>query len=227
MKTLPFFAFTRIVLFLSRFSYYRKKIVNMVDASQTTTTRRKSGGNHIKREGNEVSVGMALIIPDVIDAVNASERFDVLDDATGMTVGFIDFAKEFKYLGSIIHPTLTSDAAVDRRIKAATAAFGALKKVLSNKYLESKVKGQVYVSLCLSILLYGSEVWCLREDLFHRLRGFHRRCCRVMCRITRAHTIRHHVSSANLFEQLGLRPSDTFYHRRLFCVGRGTFRVCP
>ena len=132
-----------------------------------------------------------------------------------MTVGFIDFATEFKYLGSIIHPSLSSDADVDRRIKAATAAFGSLKKVLSNKHLDPKVKGQVYVALCLSILLYGSEVWCLREDLFQRLRCFHHRCCRIMCRITMAHTIRHHISSADLLEKLGLNPLDTYYHRRL------------
>jgi hypothetical protein len=69
-------------------------------------------------------------------------------------VGFINFTTEFKYLGSIIHPTLTSDADVDKRIKAATASFGALRNVLTNKYLDPKVKGQVYVALCLSILLY-------------------------------------------------------------------------
>jgi hypothetical protein len=137
---------------------------------------------------------------------NGSERFDVLDEATGTVVGFINFTTEFKYLGSIIHPTLTSDADVDKRIKAATASFGALRNVLTNKYLDPKVKGQVYVALCLSILLYGSEVWCLREDLFRRLRNFHHRCCRAMCRITIAQTIRHHISSADLFKKLGLNP---------------------
>ncbi len=39
-------------------------------------------------------------------------------------------------------------------MKAATAPFGALRNVLINKYLDPKVKGQVYVALCLSILLY-------------------------------------------------------------------------
>jgi hypothetical protein len=95
--------------------------------------------------------------------------------------------------------------------------------VLTNKYLDPKVKGQVYVALCLSILLYGSEVWCLREDLFRRLRNFHHRCCRAMCRITIAHTIRHHISSADLFKKLGMIPTTI----AAFCVGQGTSRACP
>ena len=40
--------------------------------------------------------------------------------------GFIDFCEKFKYLGSMLHYSLTSDADVDKRIISATAAFGAL-----------------------------------------------------------------------------------------------------
>jgi cytosine/uracil/thiamine/allantoin permease len=61
-----------------------------------------------------------------------------------------------------------SDADVDKRIRSASAAFGALKTILTNKYIDLKVKGSVYVALYLSILLYGSEIWCLREGLFNR-----------------------------------------------------------
>jgi hypothetical protein len=42
--------------------------------------------------------------------------------------GFIDFCEKFKYLGSMLHYSLTSDADVDKRITSATAAFGALLK---------------------------------------------------------------------------------------------------
>jgi hypothetical protein len=52
-------------------------------------------------------------------------RLDVLD-GTGNALGFIEFATEFKYLGSIAHHSLTSDADVDKRIRSASAAFGAL-----------------------------------------------------------------------------------------------------
>ena len=71
----------------------------------------------------------------------------------GSIVGFIDFTKEFKYLGSIFHYSLNSEADVDKRIKSATAAFGALKRVFTNRYLNLKMKGRIYVALCLSIHL--------------------------------------------------------------------------
>jgi hypothetical protein len=71
------------------------------------------------------------------------------------------------------------------------------------------------VALCLSILLYGSEVWSLREDLLSRLRSFHHRCVRTMCRINIAHTIRHHISTNSLLVRLGIEPLETYYHRRL------------
>ena len=44
---------------------------------------------------------------------------------------------------------------------------------------------------------------------------FHHRCCRTMCRITMAHTIRHRISSENLFKRLHIEPLDTYYHRRI------------
>jgi hypothetical protein len=42
--------------------------------------------------------------------------------------GFIDFCEKFKYLGSLLHYSHTSDADIDKRMTSATAAFGALKK---------------------------------------------------------------------------------------------------
>ena len=143
-----------------------------------------------------------------------TSRFNIIDGA-GLPVGFVDFTTEFKYLGSILHHSLTSDADVDKRIKSATAAFGALKNIFTNRHIDLKVKGRIYVASCLSILLYGCEVWCLRSDLLARLRRFHHRCARTMCRITIAHTIRHHISTDSLLKRLGVEPLDTYYHRRL------------
>jgi hypothetical protein len=96
-----------------------------------------------------------------------------------------------------------------------STAFGALKNILTNKDIDLKVKGSVYVAVCLSILLYGSEIWCLREDLLNRLRLFHHRCARTMCRITIADTIRHRISSASLFKRLSIKPFDKYHNRRL------------
>ncbi len=63
-----------------------------------------------------------------------------------------------------------------------TSAFGALKNVLTSLPVDLRVKGRIYSDLVLRILLFNSEAWCLREDLFNRLRSFRNRCVRSMCR---------------------------------------------
>jgi hypothetical protein len=143
-----------------------------------------------------------------------ASRLDVLD-YLGNPFSFIDFTTEFKCLGSIVYHSLASDADVDKRIRSVSAAFRALKNILTNKDIDLKVKGSVYVALCLSILLYGSEIRCLREYLFNRLRHFYHRCARSMCRIIIAHTIRHRISSASLFKHLSIEPFGKCYNRRL------------
>jgi hypothetical protein len=60
---------------------------------------------------------------------------------------------------------LISDADVNKRVSSAPAAFGAIINILTKNDIDLKVKGGAYVALCLSILLYGSKIRCLREDL--------------------------------------------------------------
>ena len=108
-----------------------------------------------------------------------------------------------------------SDADVNMRIKSATSAFGALKNVLTSLPVDLRVKGRIFNALVLSFFLYGSEAWCLREDLFNRLRSSHNRCVRSMCRITMAHTIKHRITSKSLFERLGVGSFVSYYNRRL------------
>ena len=87
----------------------------------------------------------------------------------GEDPGFVSFTKESKYLGSIVHSSLTSDADVDKRIRSAVAAFGALRSALCNFALEETLRGKVYLVLALTAKLYGSELWCPREDLLAKL----------------------------------------------------------
>ena len=165
---------------------------------------------HIGR-GAAASKTEAMYFPPPRQAYAAADTSRFLVDGTG----FIEFSESFKYLGSIIHYSLTSDADVHKRIKSATAAFGALKNLFGDKYLSGKANGQVYTALVLSTLLYGSEVWSLRENLFQRLRSFHNRCARTMCRISIAHTIRHHITTERLFCRLDIMDLDSYYHNRV------------
>jgi hypothetical protein len=62
----------------------------------------------------------------------------------GGDFGFAGFTKELRYLGSIAHSSLTSDADVDKRTRSAAAAFGALRITLCDFALEKALRGMVY-----------------------------------------------------------------------------------
>ena len=63
------------------------------------------------------------------------------------------------------------------------------KNIFADKYLSEELKGEVYKALILPTLLCGCEAWSLRKDLLKRLRSFHNRCARSMCRVNLHHTL--------------------------------------
>ena len=87
-----------------------------------------------------------------------------------------------------------------------SAAFGALKGVFRNRHLDYRVKGRVYVAPVLGIFLplrlRGVEP-ARGQDFYRRLRRFHSRCARTMCRIDIAHTIRHRAITKSPSEVAG------------------------
>jgi len=84
--------------------------------------------------------------------------------------------------------------------------------LLTLKYLF--VKRKVYESLILSILLYGSESWCLTKELFRLLRSFHNRCVHTMCRVNMLDVIQHRIHTEDLLSRLDLNPLDTYVTTR-------------
>ena len=121
----------------------------------------------------------------------------------------------FIYLGSAVSRDCTDEEDVKMRIDAAGGAFAALRdKIFASKSITLKVKKFVYLALVLTILLYGSECWSLTEKLYNRLRAFHHRCIRSMCRVTRLHTRRHLISNAELLERTDLLPIDSYISKR-------------
>uniref|UniRef100_A0A7S0LG95 Reverse transcriptase domain-containing protein n=1 Tax=Coccolithus braarudii TaxID=221442 RepID=A0A7S0LG95_9EUKA len=121
---------------------------------------------------------------------------------------------EFPYLGDIVARDGGDGTAVDRRISAASKAFGALRKcIFASSSVNAGAKRAVYESIVLSILLYGCESWCLTETHRSRLRTFHAQSLRAMCRVTRKHTWQHHISTQELGQRLRLELIDTYIDR--------------
>ena len=146
--------------------------------------------------------------PDTYDDADLSD----IDLGNGL---FIPIVALFIYLGSMVTRDCTDDGDVEMRIKAAGGAFGALRdRIFAATSISMKVKKFVYVALVLTILLYGSECWSLTEKLYQRLRAFHFRCIRSMCRVTRLHTRKHHISNADLLARTGLQTIDAYLTKR-------------
>ena len=78
-----------------------------------------------------------------------------------------------------------------------------------------ELRGEVYKALVLRTLLCGCEAWSLREDLFKRLRSFHNRSARSVCRVNLHHTFRHHATTWSLFRRLNLLDINSYYHNRI------------
>ena len=145
------------------------------------------------------------------------ETFDGQDLSTIELGGgtFMPVVDKFRYLGSWLTRHCRDDNDVVARIKAAGSAFGALRKcVFSSTSISFRTKKIVYITLILSILLYGCESWCLTEALFHKLRLFHHQCVRAMCRVNRYHTCVHRIRTSELLARVELHSIDTYVTKR-------------
>ena len=173
---------------------------------------------HVGRNGNKAKTE-AVFYPSANRAKNPDP-----DDVTDIEVdgGLVCFNDKFRYLGCIISNNLKDEAECDARISAAARAFGALKQQIFNvKGIETRAKKHAYVSLVLSILLYGSEAWVLSEVMKYNIRTFHRRCLRFMCGINitkmRASGVHHvdlerRLGMANIFDILAARRVQWLGH---------------
>ena len=182
---------------------------------------------HFARFGMEVHTGNTrlkklskseiLFCPKPLQLYQDSETYDntdlrPLDLGDGV---FIPIVAQFLYLGSMLAHDCSDKLDVENRIDKAGNAFGALRDCLfSSTKVSYAAKCLVYKLLILTILLYGSESWCLTEALFRQLRNFHAMCVRAMCRVTRRHTRTHRISTANLLARLSLSSIDTYITRR-------------
>ena len=96
----------------------------------------------------------------------------------------------FVYLGGCIHSVDGSEADVSRRVGLARGIFQSLNKIWDSKELRKATKIQVYESLVLSVLLYNSETWTLKEDQKNRLRVLEMTFLRKIEGVTRMDRIR-------------------------------------
>jgi len=187
-----------------------------VGASHFFLHLKKLGLNmHVGRPGDTaVSKTVAIYFPNRSGSAGTKDRIHMVDEIGNAC--HIDFAESIKYLGTIIHSSLTSKADVTARIKQANKIFGASNSLLMGKLLNIKTKGKVFVSLVLSTLLYGSECWIMTAEIHSMLTKFFNKCVRRMCKQTYWYTTKcQHIHSYDLRKRLGIKSLDDYLVSRL------------
>jgi len=164
------------------------------------------GNNEIK------SKTVAMFFPCRSVRANDVDLSNIVLDSDG---NFIPIVEKTKYLGTIIHNSLQSEEDVIARVRVASAAFAALRPIFIRRDIDPKVKGRIYMVMCVSILLYGGETWCMSEKLMSRLRNFHHCCVRFMCRVNLRMTRHYHISASVLLRRVGLENIEHYYHSRI------------
>ncbi len=121
-----------------------------------------------------------------------------------------------------------SETDIGQRIACATRAFGAMKKqVFQNKMIQKEVKKQVYTTMILPILLYGSETWAPTMKDIQKLEVFHTRSLRSIT----GHSRLEGIPNRNIRKEAGQNTVEVMLRKNrlrwLGHVGRMTEQRTP
>jgi hypothetical protein len=127
---------------------------------------------------------------------------------------FISFCDSFKYLGSLIVPSLSDDLDIDARVNKARYAQNLMRPILTSKAIPQLLRAQLYKQTVLNILLFGCETWALTEHQLGRLTRVHTDCARSIYGITRWHHQHEHVYMEEVLGALLLDPLEITIEER-------------
>jgi hypothetical protein len=152
------------------------------------------------------------------------------DAAGGVGDGEAPEVPEFRYLGSMLSRNFHDSVTIMpvARIRLARIAFTKLQKAtFGTRRVALESKKIAYESPVLSLLSYGSECWVVRAENMRLLQRFQGKCIRIMCRVTRHHTRKHHISAATeeLEAKLGIHDIRHYVHSRALRYLGHVFRV--
>jgi hypothetical protein len=169
-----------------------------------------------KGQGNTTSKSEAMYIPGVKRQYDHGDTDKIFFMEEGsLTVYHVAFVEKFKYLGAIIHYSLDSEWDITNRINAAQGAMHRLQPMLKRIDIDMKTKGRIYNTLIINILLYGCECWTVTVKQFSRLRVFHARCLRTICRVNMLMTRHKHIPTTSLETKLQINNINYYYSTRL------------
>lgn len=125
--------------------------------------------------------------------------------------------KVFKYLGSYLDATGSSEFDVRRKVEQARKATRMLHPVLWNTEISTENKRRIFTAIVESILTYASETWTMNSCLYSKVQAvemdFWRRCLKV----TRLDKIRNEVVRQRM--DVGTSVNERIGARRLRWYG--------
>ena len=113
----------------------------------------------------------------------------------------VQTVRGFCYLGDRVNAGGGCEAAVTARARTGWVKFRECGELLNSKRFSLKLKGMVYRSCVRSVMLYGSETWCLRENEMAILR----RTKRAMVRAMGGAKLMEKKRTEGVMEMLGLK----------------------
>jgi hypothetical protein len=146
-------------------------------------------------------------------------------DLSPITVcqGTVSFTPQFKYLGSLVHYSLSDLNEVQARISAAANAFGASKKFLCDRRLALKDRIRMFSVHVVGVLTVGAAHLALTSHLLHLLGVFYRSSLRRILGISHVFVWKEGMTNAALLGLAGLPDlEETFVRLRLGWIGKVT-----
>jgi hypothetical protein len=130
----------------------------------------------------------------------------------------IEKVKQFRYLGRPILQNDSDYGAIRYNIAKAQGKCRMFSRILAREGAKPKVMGKFYKAVVQSVLLYGSETWCLTLSQYDTLNAFHVSAAR---RISGLHFEFNPVTesgnrpaAARALDRAGLLPLITYLRRR-------------
>ena len=134
----------------------------------------------------------------------------------------------YKHVGSLVDGLGRLECELQARIAAANRVYQPLaKKLMGAKYLDCKTKAQLFLSLVLSVLLYGCETWPEpTQSQGKRLEAFQMRCLRRLAGEPRASIPGHvRISDVELRRQLDIPSIESQIRRARLRYAASLVRV--
>ncbi|CAF1113431.1 unnamed protein product [Rotaria magnacalcarata] len=103
----------------------------------------------------------------------------------------IETVDDFNYLGCNIANDQTQAKEIEVRIGKASSAFNSLRRIAwYRKCISIQAKVRIFKACILPVLLYGSEIWCLKAVEEQRLNTFYMKCLRTLLGVGRGDRMR-------------------------------------